>query len=48
MYYWICPECGAHLDTGERCDCKERAKRADNRKGLERCLKKKERAAVAR
>ncbi len=22
-YYRICPCCGAHLDPGERCDCKE-------------------------
>ena len=25
MYYYICPECGAYLDPGERCDCKEEA-----------------------
>ena len=24
MSYWnICPDCGAHLDPGEKCDCKE-------------------------
>ena len=22
-YYRICPECGAALDPGEMCDCKE-------------------------
>lgn len=22
-YYKICPECGAHLDPGEKCDCQE-------------------------
>lgn len=22
-YYDVCPFCGAHLDPGERCDCKE-------------------------
>lgn len=22
-YYWTCPHCGANLDPGERCDCKE-------------------------
>lgn len=21
MQYKICPDCGAHLDPGERCDC---------------------------
>jgi len=28
-YYRICPECGAHLDPGEICDCiKDAALRA--------------------
>jgi hypothetical protein len=22
-YYWTCPDCGAHLDPGEPCDCHE-------------------------
>lgn len=22
-YYNICPNCGAHLDPGEQCDCKD-------------------------
>ncbi len=22
--YRTCPKCGAHLDTGERCDCEDR------------------------
>lgn len=22
-YYRTCPDCGAHLDPGERCDCQE-------------------------
>lgn len=22
-YYDICPDCGAHLDPGEKCDCKD-------------------------
>ena len=24
-YYKTCPECGAHLDPGEKCDCQEEA-----------------------
>lgn len=24
-YYRICPDCGANLDPGEVCDCKDRA-----------------------
>ena len=23
MHYRTCPDCGAHIDHGERCDCKE-------------------------
>jgi len=23
MYYDVCPDCGARLDPGEKCDCKE-------------------------
>ena len=23
MKYWTCPKCGANLDFGEKCDCKE-------------------------
>lgn len=22
-YYTTCPNCGAHLDPGERCDCEQ-------------------------
>lgn len=22
-FYNVCPYCGAHLDPGERCDCKD-------------------------
>lgn len=25
-YYQTCPGCGAHLDPGERCDCREAQK----------------------
>lgn len=25
MKYSICPECGAHLDFGEACDCRREA-----------------------
>ena len=24
MYGYICPDCGAHLDPGEKCDCQEK------------------------
>lgn len=27
MYGYICPDCGCHLDPGERCDCREERKR---------------------
>lgn len=26
-YYNTCPECGAHLDSGEECDCREERER---------------------
>ena len=25
-YYRICPHCGAHLDPGEVCDCRDKEK----------------------
>lgn len=25
MKFIVCPECGAHLDHGESCDCKKKA-----------------------
>ncbi len=25
-YYRVCPRCGAHLDPGEVCDCREQEK----------------------
>lgn len=33
-YYTVCPDCGAHLDPGEQCDCetkKAAAKAAANK-----------------
>lgn len=27
MYGYICPDCGCHLDPGERCDCREERER---------------------
>lgn len=29
-YYWTCPYCGANLDPGERCDCKNETKEETN------------------
>ncbi len=29
-YFDICPECGAHLDPGEKCDCKEKGKEVEH------------------
>lgn len=25
-YYWTCPECGANLDPGEKCECENNNK----------------------
>lgn len=30
-YYHVCPNCGSHLDPGERCDCKTSEKPSDHR-----------------
>lgn len=29
-YYRTCPECGAHLDPGEMCDCQRAAQAAED------------------
>lgn len=31
--YKTCPECGAHLDAGEICECKKAAPEAGNEAG---------------
>ena len=43
MYRYICPECGASLDPGEKCDCQEiramdEKKRQQNKKEMEKLL----------
>lgn len=30
-YYRVCPDCGSHLDPGERCDCKTSEKPSNHR-----------------
>ena len=35
MKYSICPDCGAHLDFGEICDCQTQAGTNGDRKGGE-------------
>lgn len=30
-YYRECPYCGASLDPGERCDCRDEEKKEDER-----------------
>mgnify|MGYP003187863295 CR=1 FL=1 len=34
-YYWTCPDCGAHLDPCEKCDCNEKDKEDDIHDGNE-------------
>ena len=34
-YYDTCPDCGAHLDPGERCDCHENDDSDDTEKHTE-------------
>lgn len=31
--YITCPDCGTHLDHGEKCDCKKEEKQDDNETG---------------
>lgn len=31
--YITCPECGAHLDSGEQCDC-EKGRRSNDLSGV--------------
>lgn len=33
MYGRTCPDCGANLDPGEKCDCKKEENKADNKTG---------------
>ena len=34
-YYWTCPDCGANLDPGEKCDCKNETKEETTHDGNE-------------
>lgn len=34
-YNWTCPYCGANLDPGEKCDCKDNEKEDDIHDGNE-------------
>lgn len=47
MYGYICPDCGDHLDPGEKCECRERheeklRKRIANRFRMEELLEAEE------
>lgn len=35
-YYRVCPDCGSHLDPGERCDCKTFEKPSNHRQLIRR------------
>lgn len=35
MWYRICPDCGANLDPGEKCDCKEKKYEEEQTKGTD-------------
>ena len=34
-FYDTCPECGAHLDPGERCTCRDEGRERPWRAGVE-------------
>lgn len=36
MMYWTCPNCGANLDPGEKCDCDRDARNGDDKKQNEK------------
>ena len=38
-YYNVCPKCGANLDPGEKCDCKD--SRKTEKKAVKNVNKKK-------
>ena len=35
MHGYICPECGAYLDPGERCDCRAKEEQEAKRQAEE-------------
>lgn len=40
MYGYICPDCGCHLDPGEKCDCRgEREREREKVTSISRLLK---------
>ena len=38
MTHRTCPECGAHLDPEEKCDCEHNAETGENDKKRSGCL----------
>ena len=43
-YYSTCPDCGAHLDPGERCDCQDEKRAAQVRATTWTAIKEREHA----
>ncbi len=39
MTYRTCPECGAHLDPEEKCDCEHNAETGENDKKKKRLFR---------